>query len=294
MKVNKNLKILYLVCLILFIAKLGIAQLAVDAGTDTTFCTGSNIELLQLGTNAKIENGIEPFIIAWECKIPKGLYSYYTASDLLNDTTVLSPHFKDYLTNNELIKFILNVTDSVNNYAKDSIWIRFSGCGCITGTIVVEINKGDSVWLDAGNESHGKYKKSFWEPKYGLTHPDSSATWCKPEVNTSYSLVQIDTFGCNCSCPVYEIRIISTEVNEFNSKKDNLLEIRQDGTVIHFNNPFKKEAHITLYSINGIKKHNLKIAENYFELAGLLKEKGIYIVKISVGELTESSKIIIL
>ena len=33
----------------------------------------------------------------------------------------------------------------------------------------------------------------YWEPAYGLTYPDSSAAWCKPEFNTSYSLVQIDT-----------------------------------------------------------------------------------------------------
>ena len=292
MKIKKYIQALFFICLTLVIAKSGFSQITVDAGKDTTYCAGLSPDTMYLGTNIYIINAVEPYSYRWECKVELSPTLIFTASDYLNDTTIATPYYKDWLTDTEKVKFFVFVTDNEGNSAMDSINIGFSGCTCLTGTIVVEINKGDSVWLDAGSDSHGKYKKSFWEPKYGLTHPDSSATWCKPKVKTSYSLVQIDTFGCTCSCPVYEIRIISTKVNEFNSKKDNLLEIRQDGTEIYFNNPLKKEAHITLYSINGIKKHNLKIADDYFELAGLLKKKGIYIVKISVGELTDSSKII--
>ncbi|GEM_PF-1706875 len=218
MKNKKDFRFLFIICLTLVVAKPGFSQITVDAGKDTTYCTGLCPDTMYLGTNISIINGVEPYSYRWECKVELSPTLIFTASDYLNDTTIATPYFKDWLTDTEKIKFVVYVTDNEGNSAMDSINIGFSGCGCITGTIVVEINKGDSVWLDAGNELHGKYKKCFWEPKYGLTHPDSSATWCKPEVKTSYSLVQVDTFGCTCSCPIYEIRIISKKVIEPNKK----------------------------------------------------------------------------
>ncbi|MCF6332824.1 MAG: T9SS type A sorting domain-containing protein [Draconibacterium sp.] len=213
MKIKKYIQFLFFICLTLIFVKPCLSQMTVDAGKDTTYCTGLNIGTLFLGKNATIINGVEPYSYKWECKVELSPTLIFTASNFLNDTTIATPYFKDWITDMEpeKINFFVSVTDSLGNYAKDSINIGFSGCVCLTGTIVIYINKGDSVWLDASGGSYGKYEKFFWEPEYGLTNPDSSATWCKPEVETSYSLVQIDTFGCTCTCPVYEIRVNTTD-----------------------------------------------------------------------------------
>ena len=195
------------------------SQFKVDAGKDTTFCTGQNIDSLFLGATTKIENGTPPFSIQWECKIPKGLDAYYTASDLLSDTTILSPYFL-YNTNHvEWIKFILHVTDSENNYAKDSIFIRFSKFGYLTGGGQTRfyIEKGDSILLnfsDAGIGGGISPLTYQWQPKTYLSNPDSVITWCKPDSSIQYEVVAIDSCGCvSESVMVYDIRVLS-ETNE--------------------------------------------------------------------------------
>ena len=188
--------------------------LMIDAGKDTTFCTGQNIDSLFLGATAKIENGIPPFSIQWECKIPKGLDEYYTASDLLSDSTILSPRLLYPLNPGEWIKFILHVTDSENNYSKDSISIRFSIFDYLTGGGQTRfyIEKGDSILLnfsDAGIGGGISPLTYNWQPKTYLTEPDSLITWCKPDSSIQYEVVAIDSFGCvSESVLVYDIRVL--------------------------------------------------------------------------------------
>ena len=98
-------------------------QLVVDAGKDTTYCTGAGT--MYLGNHITIRNGIEPYSISWECKVPKGSYSYFTANDLLNDTSALTPIITYTPSNNNWIKFTIHVTDGENHYTKDSIRVRF-------------------------------------------------------------------------------------------------------------------------------------------------------------------------
>jgi hypothetical protein len=276
----------------------GKAQLMVDAGKDTTFCTGQNIESLQLGTNVKIENGKEPNAIAWECKIPRGSDSYFTASDLLSDTTILSPYFLYNPVNVEWIKFTLHVTDSENKYSKDSIYIRFSKFGYLTGggQTIFFIEKGDSILLNINNVGIGGNIPPltyYWQPRTYLSKPDSSITWCKPDSSVQYRSVAIDSCGC-ISYPqmVYDIRVLTTGLDDVGASKDNILNIRQNGTKLFFHNPLKGKAHFTFYSINGNFLYNCEINDDNLEISQLLEYKGIFIVKISVRKLTGNSKII--
>jgi hypothetical protein len=186
-------------------------QLTVDAGKDTTYCTDPSTTAIAMGLKVSIENGTEPYSIAWECKvIPYGILSPQAASDILNDTTLLSPTINNGIwMSTDKITFILNVTDHDGKSAKDSIHVGFSNYACVLGYQVIEISKGDSIWFDAGTPS-GDILAYHWEPAYGLSNPESSATWCKPEVTTNYYLTSVNKFGCVCSCHVYEIRIIPT------------------------------------------------------------------------------------
>jgi hypothetical protein len=191
------------------------SQFKVDAGKDTTFCTGQNIDSLFLGITAKIENGIPPFSIQWECKIPKGLDAYYTASVLLSDTTILSPRLLYPLNPGEWIKFTLHVTDSENNYSKDSISIRFSIFDYLTGGGQTRfyIENGDSILLNFNNTGIGGGIAPLtyhWSSKTYLSNPDSIITWCKPDSSIQYEVVAIDSCGC-VSYPelAYDIRVLS-------------------------------------------------------------------------------------
>jgi hypothetical protein len=205
------------------------AQLKVDAGNDTTYCAGFWPDTMYLGNNLFIENGTEPFSYRWECRFELTPNLIFSASDFLNDTTSANPYFTDWLTLPNRFRFTLHITDAENNTAKDSITVGFSGCGCPTGYQVIHLNKGDSVWLDAGIPS-GNIEKTYWEPSYGLSNPDSSATWCKPDSTMNYSIVSIDTFGCVCSCHAYEIR-----VNEDNHSQQNYQSIHPQHEVLFRN-----------------------------------------------------------
>jgi len=280
-------------CSTQLIVKPGFSQMTIDAGPDTVYCAGLYPEIMYLGTNISIENGVEPYFYTWECKYDLYQPLIFTASDFLDDTTIATPYFKDWIPGTELttILFYLHITDNEGASAVDSINVGFSGCVCTTETTVIEIHIGDSIWFNAG-EPAGKYVDFYWEPSYGLNNPDSSATWCKPEVNTSYSMAKIDTFGCICSCPVYDIRVYPVGVGNNNHRKVKSLNIRQLGNCLYYNNPNYQSAHFTFYSINGRVLNSISISEDNINIGNILHEKGIYIVKVSVGEFTEIEKII--
>ena len=190
------------------------SQLIVDAGKDTTFCTGQNINTMILGTTAKIMNGRPPFKFAWECTYRLTDKLIFTASDFLNDTTLQSPTFKDITVDQDWLKFTLTVTDSENNYTKDSIFIRFSKFDYLTGGGQTRfyIEKGDSILLNFNDVGIGggiSPLKHQWQPKAYLSNPDSVITWCKPDSSIQYEVVAIDSCGC-VSYPemAYDIRIL--------------------------------------------------------------------------------------
>lgn len=272
-------------------------QLIVDAGKDTTYCTGKG--KMYLGTSVTIKNGVEPYSFTWECKVPGGgLHPFYTASDLLSDSTAISPIIIGVPISNEWINFTLHVTDSQNNSAKDIIRVRISAFFYLLGYDVVQLEKGDSILFNESSVGGGIEPLKFqWQPTTGLSNPDQLVTWCKTdsltEYITDYNIVAIDSCGC-ISNPnlVYEVRIIQTGFNELKEDYSNLLHIRQEGTTVYFDNPFKQKAHVALYTINGALCHSFDIADDHLEIANQLKNKGVYLIRISVGKLTGNSKII--
>lgn len=183
--------------------------ISVDAGKDTVFCSGLYPDTMVLGTDIKLNNGVPPYTYAWECQYKPTEKLSYSASDILSDTTIATPYFTNLPLDHDKLKFFLHVTDNAGNSATDSITVGFSGCGCYTGIIVIQLNKGDSVLLDAGSPIE-KFVDYYWKPSTGLNTPDSSATWCKPDSTITYNLVKVDSFGCVCSCPTYEIRVTDT------------------------------------------------------------------------------------
>jgi hypothetical protein len=268
-------------------------QLIVDAGKDTTYCTGKG--KMYLGTNVTIKNGVEPYSISWECKVPRGgLHPFYTAKDLLSDSTAVSPIIKGVPISNEWINFTLHVTDSQNNSARDDIKVRFSNFVLSTGYYGVELKKGDSILFNQSSVGGGIEPLSFyWQPKTGLSNPDSLITWCKPDYTTQYDIIAIDSCGC-VSSPntVYYVIVLPTGLNEVENSKDKSLYIKQVNSSVFFDNPRKLIANVLLYTINGAICSSFNVADDHFKIPNQLINKGVYIVKISVGELTGNSKFI--
>ncbi|HET6557116.1 MAG TPA: T9SS type A sorting domain-containing protein [Prolixibacteraceae bacterium] len=197
MKPNYAYIVLMLISICLSFSLNTHGQIIVEAGNDTTYCSGVYTTEIPMGLKVKIQNGIEPYTYAWECKIPKGNYSFYTASDFLNDTTAISPSFTYPPANNQWVTFTLHVTDSENNSGKDSIRFRFSKFGYLLGYPGVEINKGDSILLSFSSIGGGIEPLKFhYQPETGLSNPDSLVTWAKPEVSTTYDIIATDSCGC--------------------------------------------------------------------------------------------------
>lgn len=268
-------------------------QLNVDAGKDTTYCTGNG--KMYLGNNVTIKNGVEPYSIKWECKVPRGgLHPYYTASDLLTDSTAVSPIIRGVPTSNEWIKFTLHVTDSQNNYATDIIKVRFSNFVLSTGYYGVDLKKGDSILFNQSSVGGGIEPLSFyWQPKTGLSNPDSLVTWCKPDHTTEYDIIAIDSCGC-VSYPntAFYVMVSPTGLNEVENSIDKSLHIKQVDSKVFFHNPHKLKAHVVLYTINGSTCSSFDVADDHLEIANQLMDKGVYIISISVGGLTGNSKFI--
>jgi len=195
MKIKKSYFVLLIFCYGFSFNSFG--QLTVDVGKDTIYCSDPGTSSIPMGLKVNIKDGVAPFTLAWECLVaPYGILKEQTVSDVLNDSTILSPSIINgaWLYTNK-IKFTLNVIDHAGNYAKDSINVGFSNCACVLGYQVIELNKGDSVLLNAGTPQ-GRVAAYYWSPSDGLSNPDSSVTWCKPDVTTNYSIVSVDTFGC--------------------------------------------------------------------------------------------------
>ena len=269
-------------------------QLTVEAGKDTTYCIGQYPHTMLLGDHVIIKNGVEPYSIKWECKVELTEFLTYTAKDFLNDTTLLSPLIKGHTPWPEWTKFIIHVRDSKNNYARDSINVRFSTFILSTGYHVVELKRGDSILFNETSVGGGIEPLKFhWQPKTGLSNPDSLVTWCKPDYTTQYDIIAIDSCGC-VSPPntVYNVTVLTTGLDEKKTDKDSLLHIKQVGTTIYFNNPLKLKAHVALYTINGALCCSFDIADDHLKIANQLINKGVYVIRISVGSLTGNSKFI--
>jgi hypothetical protein len=275
--------------LVIFLTCLGFAtsshgQLVVDIGKDTTYCSDPNTSVITMGLKVNVIDGIEPYTFAWECNvIPFGILSPLTANDILNDSTLNSPSIINSIWNytENKIKFILHVVDYLGNRAKDSIYIDFSKCASTLGYRVIDINKGDSVLLDAGT-TQGNIAKYFWEPNYGLSNPDSSATWCKPEVKTDYFLTTIDTIGCQCSNHEYEIRINTTNT-DVKLNPQSKINPFQKGSRVFYNNKCNQEALITFFSLDGEFLHQFITNTDNIEVPRQFPRCRIYIIKISIN-----------
>jgi hypothetical protein len=187
----------------------GYSQLTVDAGADTAYCA-SNWRNAVLGGNPTASGGTEPYEYAWSTSVEYA-GRILTASDLLTDTTVANPVFKESF-NNHLLVFTVSVTDANQDVITDIMTFQFSEFVVCLGEYREEISEGDSVKL-GHCITQGILPYSFdWSPEETLSDPTVEAPWAKPTEDMTYTLTLTDSIGCQTTstCKVF-VRPASVE-----------------------------------------------------------------------------------
>ena len=228
----------------------------VDCGRDTTFCVGTYRcgTCYYIGSRVKLANGVPPYQFAWSCK-PRKITTTVTfsASDFLNDTTIVNPYAKDLGVQNKPWRFYLKVRDSNDKVSIDSIDIQCSTFIFSTYEINLTLYIGDSIQFHndifvGGGIPPVKY---YWTPGTGLDDPTRIDAWCKPIKTTSYRQYIIDSAGCK-SDPYLgiNVKVIPTSVeNQINDNRE--LCLHQIGNKLLFNNLQGRVVTISFYAIDG-------------------------------------------
>lgn len=281
------MKIPTIITLSIFLALLNsvcIAQLVVDAGSDTAVCADSP-NTLTIGGNPTASGGVSPYRYAWSAE-----YEYagrtYTASHLLVDTTVANPVFTEPF--NDSATFYLTVTDSDQATAIDSITVRFSQFTVCTGDCYHVISLGDSAKLGhciSGGIPPFNYS---WTPEESLSDPNLETPWAKPLSNTHYEFVYTDSIGCQViwTC---EVVLIQTGIKLDDSGSD-YFQVYPNPisgqSVIEWSDSFQP-VQLNVYDLTGRIVYFKSIGEansSYIDRSDL--EKGVLVLEIidSKGE----------
>ena len=176
-----------------FINEVCFAQLTADAGSDTAFCA-DNTNDATIGGNPSAKGGMPPYTYAWSAEYD-GIARIYTASWMLEDTTVSNPIFKKGAIPDS-VNLYLTVIDAIDSIAVDSVEVRLSSYVSCLAECRHYIKLGDSAQLwhcvFGGIPPH----KFAWTPTASLSDSTSETPWAKPLSNTTYELIITDSIGC--------------------------------------------------------------------------------------------------
>jgi hypothetical protein len=162
--------------LLVFFSLYSSAQCIVDAGPPIHLCNdtiGKTIE-------ARIVQGVAPFNYTWS-------YTYHyindlippnTASDFLNDTTVLRPFLRTFYIHNKLQYMKIEVRDSTGAVCSDSVAVSHAQFWRNLDATPIWIGEGDSLKLCAPVHFGGgflPYKDFKWTDASNISGSDSAA-----------------------------------------------------------------------------------------------------------------------
>ena len=247
------MKNLHLLLIFVLLPALSFAQLQIKIGNDTTFCGSISLdyEAPQLGTNLTITGGIPPYKYAWSAKI--NAFGNYYAKDLLNDTTISTPTFKNHWLNQTWESFTLTVTDAENNTATDVVKVRFSLFGITLGYITYYVNAGDEIILSDIPIGSGiePYRSYSWSPPDDLLTPNERTTVCKPSKSARYYITVEDSVVCKATGHSCDVEVVPVGITETESPHNDIPFI-SDGALF-WKNTEKLPVKINLYSLTGAK-----------------------------------------
>ncbi len=231
-----------LTIIFLTITDFAFSQISADAGSNKVVCVGiQDMDTVAIGGSPSALGGTPPYTYTWEAEYTVILGSqtiHYTASNLLNDTTLANP--KIIMAETDTIEFRLTVTDSKGHTARDTTTVYYSVFGTHLGTFSFYIDQGDSVYLNGTPNVFGGIPpyEYLWRPNYGLTDSTSIAFWAKPDTSVAYYLTKTDSAGCvEVGGPVYYVYVRPLNVEEIGS---------QNAQVVVYPNPVTDYLNISI------------------------------------------------
>jgi hypothetical protein len=288
----KSIVTLLILCLSIFITDMCFAQLIADAGNDTAYCA-PDWQNVTIGGHPSVLNGTPPYSYAWSTK-----YSYagltFTASFMLNDTTIANPVFKSLFKDSAV--FYLTVKDNTDSMAFDSVKVRFSEFVVCLGECRNYIQLGDSVKLwHCVSGGIPPYQYS-WIPEGSLSDPNSETPWAKPLSNTTYELLITDAIGCKIqsNCMVFinpsNIKVLDSDDCHINIYPDPTV----DKIYVSINSPEYVNSTFEIFNSEGKLIKQISIKESMITVEVLDIPPGIYVYHWrSINETREAGKFVI-
>ncbi|MFK7947132.1 MAG: T9SS type A sorting domain-containing protein [Saprospiraceae bacterium] len=182
--------------MIMMIPFFSLAQLTVDAGTDTTFCVTAQGQVLNgiIGGDPTVSGGTAPYTYTWEIEYYIGSY-LFTASYFLNDTTIANP-MVIFDAPEPSITFHVTVTDANGNQGTDSISISFSKFGILPVINDVFITSGDTTPISISVGGGTPPYTYEWFPNYKISDTTVASPLVWSESDTFYMCTIKDALGC--------------------------------------------------------------------------------------------------
>jgi hypothetical protein len=271
-------------------------SLKVDGGNDTAFCrkvSGTTI----LGGKPTANNGLAPYKYKWSWTVFDYDDSTYEIHDsLINSDTIANPFFfNGKLTDDDIIKFYVNVTDADNNKGFDSITITISAAEFTTKLLInPRITAGDTFRMVAKNIVYGfRPLKYEWTPVYNLSCFDCEKPLAWPHKDTIYKVYVTDSIGCTGMDHIY-VTVNPVSVVPLNLKPDYKI----------INNPIDakskikfdfniESARLKILTIDGRILYDRRVTSNILPIGEIIKKPGYYILNIEKNDkIISSCKII--
>lgn len=271
-------------------------QLIVDAGKDTSYCSGLKDSII-LGGNPTAKNGIEPYKYIWKTVAQdkeNNIFKDY--SDFINNDTIANPIFKSSSCKDLIVKLYVKVIDKNNNEVNDSVIVLVSAIGCVHARLYSpEIKKGDTCKLGPGNIFNGfppfKYK---WSPEYNISDPFIRNPLAWPYKTTKYLVNVLDSLGCKSSDDnnvIVDTTIVFIS-NTFNYNIKIYPNPITNNSILKIQKVVKN-TNITIYTIDGNEIYRSNINSNIFEIGKIMNDKGLYILSIEEDKKIVFSSILI-
>jgi hypothetical protein len=254
------MKTLFVSALIILFSFPSNSQCLLNLGPDQVVCNYlQGLEVRNVSSQVTITNGTAPYTYRWSTEksytIGGNTYTF-TASDFLDDSTLMNPNFIS--TNGDPVHFKLTVIDSQNRVCSDSLTVVSSNFVTHLGQKNLYITQGDSVLLDGPNiQTSIPIAKYEWVPARGVVHPDSIFSYAKPDSSVDYSITITDTAGCSANGGIFLfVTVYPVSVNELFDQKVK---------ISTHPNPFQSVAHFTL---EGIEEGTISV--HFYDTKGQL------------------------